>query len=877
MQINAQEHPFQRLLDAAADAMLVVDAGGAVVAANASAARLFGYEQRALLHRAVEDLIPERYRAAHRDERAAYARRPGVRPMGGVRELRGLRRDGTEFFVEVSLGPIDVSNVLVTVVDVTERKHAEETLRKFSRVVQQTASTVMITNLDGVIEYVNPRFIETTGYSADEAIGQRPSLLKSGHTPLEEYRQLWRTITGGGVWNGEFLNRRKDGSLYWESAIISPIRDEGGVVTHFAAVKDDITARKAADAALREREEQLRLFIEHAPVALAMFDDQMRYVAVSTRWLADYGLSRRNVIGRSYYEVFPEIQERWRVAHRRCLAGAVEQVDQDCFARADGTTQWLRWQARPWHTAAGAIGGIVIFSEDITDRRHAEQEREALLQEFDRQRQLFKTVVDNTPAGLALLEGPEHRYALVNPGLLAIARDRGSLVGRTVAEVWPEVVGQEAQLLLDHVYRSGEAAEVADLRVMLDRGFGPEESFFNIHCLPLRDERSQVERMLLVATETTQWVQAQRRIEQSEQQFRATFEQAAVGIAHVTLDGRWLRVNQKLCEIVGYNREELLRRSVEDITHPADLNGDRAPMRQLLAGEIDHYATDKRYTRKDGQVIWSRVTVSLLRQIDGTPGYFITVIEDIDERKQTEQALHRLRGEMEQLLAVHIASETAAAIAHELHQPLNAVASYTEAARQLLEMGNPKPERLMHALQEIAAQVQRAGRVVRELMQFLHMKETSTEVVDLYAVMGEAVTIVEANGYGGFQVVKDVAADLKPVQANRLQLQKVLVNLLCNAVEAMPGSDLAVQPMTITMSAAAKGQMALVTVQDDGPGIDKAVVSRIFDPFFSTRPEGLGMGLSVSRALIEANGGTLWTEENASSGAAFHFTLPFAA
>jgi len=122
-----------------------------------------------------------------------------------------------------------------------------------------------------------------------------------------------------------------------------------------------------------------------------------------------------------------------------------------------------------------------------------------------------------------------------------------------------------------------------------------------------------------------------------------------------------------------------------------------------------------------------------------------------------------------------------------------------------------------------------------------------------------------------------VAADLKPVQANRLQLQKVLVNLLCNAVEAMPGSDLAVQPMTITMSAAAKGQMALVTVQDDGPGIDKAVVSRIFDPFFSTRPEGLGMGLSVSRALIEANGGTLWTEENASSGAAFHFTLPFAA
>jgi PAS domain S-box-containing protein len=382
--------------------------------------------------------------------------------------------------------------------------------------------------------------------------------------------------------------------------------------------------------------------------------------------------------------------------------------------------------------------------------------------------------------------------------------------------------------------------------------------------------------MLQVCNETTERVQAQRRIAQSELRFRATFEQAAVGIAHVAADGRWLRVNEKLCEIVGYGREELLLRSIQDVTHPADVSADLALMQRLLAGSIDNYAMDERYVRKDGGIVWIRLTVSLLRHVDGTPDYAIAVIEDIDERKQTEQVLRRLRGEMEQLLTVHIASETAAAIAHELNQPLNAVASYTEAARQLLQSGNPKPERLLHALEESAAQVQRAGRVVRELLQFLHKSETSTDVVDLDAVVREALSIVEANGYGGFQAVTSLAADLKPVQANRLQVEKVLVNLLCNAVEAMRSDSSTARPMTITIGAAADHHMALVTVSDTGPGMDEAVMGRIFDPFFSTRPKGLGMGLAVSRALIEANGGRLWLEEHASPGATFHFTLPFA-
>jgi signal transduction histidine kinase len=182
----------------------------------------------------------------------------------------------------------------------------------------------------------------------------------------------------------------------------------------------------------------------------------------------------------------------------------------------------------------------------------------------------------------------------------------------------------------------------------------------------------------------------------------------------------------------------------------------------------------------------------------------------------------------------------------------------------------------MHALQESASQAQRAGRVVRELLEFLHRRETSTEAIDLNAVVQEALSIVEASGFDGFRALVNLAPDLKPVRANRLQVEKVMVNLLRNSVEAMRGAGIAAQQITISVSTAADGEMALVTVRDTGPGMDEAVARRVFDPFFTTKPEGVGMGLAISRALVQANGGTLWFDASAGAGATFHFTLPFA-
>ncbi len=140
---------------------------------------------------------------------------------------------------------------------INRRKRAEISLRQLSRAVEQSASTILITNLEGTIEFANPAFERITGYTLKEVIGQNPRMLKSGVTPLEVYHDLWGAITKGGVWQGELLNRKKNGDLYWENAIISPVRDATGQITHYVAVKEDITARKKAEETLRIYTDQL--------------------------------------------------------------------------------------------------------------------------------------------------------------------------------------------------------------------------------------------------------------------------------------------------------------------------------------------------------------------------------------------------------------------------------------------------------------------------------------------------------------------------------------------------------------------------------------------------------------------------------------------
>ena len=289
-------------------------------------------------------------------------------------------------------------------------------------------------------------------------------------------------------------------------------------------------------------------------------------------------------------------------------------------------------------------------------------------------------------------------------------------------------------------------------------------------------------------------------------------------------------------------------------------------------------------------------TTGLMHFKDGQATRLVGVVQDITENKMLEKKLQEHRIDTEAIFTQQVAARTASAIAHELNQPLAAISAYSEVALRALNNANANPDKLKRALKGCVAQSQRAGTSLHELLAFLQQGELLTERFDLNDIVTEAFNMTRGDGYKEFRPILHLDKNLPAVLANRIQVQKVLVNLLRNAVEAMRGAGVLNTEITVMVRTHVNMNMAHVTVQDSGLGINQELIKRIFEPFFTTKPKGIGMGLAISRALIEANGGQLWLEpydksqktksqntksqntklQNTKPGATFHFTLPFA-
>jgi PAS domain S-box-containing protein len=389
-----------------------------------------------------------------------------------------------------------------------------------------------------------------------------------------------------------------------------------------------------------------------------------------------------------------------------------------------------------------------------------------------------------------------------------------------------------------------------------------------VSAAPVRDGEGKILFAVNFWHETTTERISEQALRESEERFRATFEQAVVGFAQVGTDGRFLRVNRKLSEMLGYSEEELSSRTFGELTFPADRDRDLGVFRRMLAGEQETYTTEKRYIRRNGEVIWAHLMTRLIRDDGGAPRYFASVIQDITERKRAEQALGQ---RTEQLARSNEELEQYATVAsHDLQEPLRAVSGYAQLLqRRYAGHLDADADRFIGYIVE---GVQRMWNLINDLLAYSRAgRGESFSAVSLDLVLDRVLKNLSASIQESQTVVS--REPLPVVLGDEGQMVQLLQNLVGNAIRFRRGPGPKIQ-----VSATPSNGRWVVSVKDDGIGIDPAFFDRLFVLFqrLHSKEEypGTGIGLAMSKKIVERHGGKIWLESDPGQGSTFYFSLP---
>jgi two-component system, LuxR family, sensor kinase FixL len=361
-------------------------------------------------------------------------------------------------------------------------------------------------------------------------------------------------------------------------------------------------------------------------------------------------------------------------------------------------------------------------------------------------------------------------------------------------------------------------------------------------------------------------------LRRQSEELQLIFDNAPTAIVTATLDGAVLAANLACSELLDRHPESLRGRSIADLVH-AD---DRAELQQLLAGVHQAYDESFRSTlrlvRADGATIHALLYVAVAHDGEGAPLMMVAEIVDRTAQMEASREAEELRTRLAHVGRLGTLGEMVSGIAHEVNQPLTAIANYARACRRLLLAGQAQPEELAVTLDKIAAQAERAGAVISGLRGFVRNRELTCERLDCNELIREVLRLVEFDlRLSGVRTELALSSALPDVVADRVQVQQVILNLIRNALDAMADSECGDLLQIVTGT---EGDWIEMRVIDEGPGIPEPMQDRLFEPFFTTKSEGIGLGLSICKSIIAAHGGELVYAPADTGGACFTIRLP---
>ena len=721
-----------------------------------------------------------------------------------------------------------------------------------------------VADFDGYFRIVNAAFENTLGHSS-EVLLKTPSI-EFVHPDDKEATLAAREQLLKGETVTDFENRYccKDGSYRWLAWNSVPSLEEGLVY----AVARDITGQKAIQRELASQRDLFDNVLSNIPASVFWKDRNSVYLGGNERFARDTGLqSPQEFIGKTDYDLAwtKEQADFYRECDRRVMDSGEAMLNiEESQQQGDGRKIELLTNKVPLLDASGQVSGLLGIYMDITKRKQAEitlRKSEARLQTLFDSAAEFIFVIDSE--GMILLA---NRYVYTQSGYLA-----EHVIGANIKDFFTE----ESRKLCD-----------CNFPILRERGFSREDIGFvckdghviQMECAAtgVTDEQGDFTTFLIIQRDVTERNRAAVALANSERRFRAIFNSTHQFIGVLDPDGIVLEVNQTALDFGGLTLGDVVGRPFWDTYwwHYSAEVQDRlkAAIRDAAQGKSVYYEED---VLASGNTI--RTIDFTLKPVTNQQGETVLLIpegRDITDRKRSEEESQRHHQELAHVIRLSTMGEMASGMAHEINQPLAALVSYCGTAISLVKSIPEPPPRLQDILVRASEQARRAGDIIRHLRDFVSKESDNKQPLVLDDVIKE-LDVLLGSELKRSKVKLEHHLDCREckVMANKVQIEQVLVNLIRNSIEAIQG----LQKNTgrvILKTQLLEDRTIEVSVTDNGPGIDAGMINKLFNPFQTSKTSGMGIGLSISRSIIEDHGGRIWADEQRQNGALFAFSLP---
>ncbi len=850
------ERRYRELVEASIEGILII-AGDRPVFVNSAFAFLFGYSQAEVLSFGSLDVI------VHPEDRKRMQGYRIARLKGDDAparyEFRGLRKDGGEIWVSASATGTTwrgMPAVQAIVIDVSALKTAHQEAAQAEAFLQTVVDAIpaAVTVKDANRRYilVNRFLCDRRGIRRSELLGRRAILppLAARQTKANDELVLAEGKPLPYMEASQILDGAKTDWLQTKV----PIRNLAGDVDKVLTVAFDVTEHKAVENELRESEARYRSLVDQAPVAIVIhIAGEVRFANAQVVQL----LGARNaseIIGHDVLKLaHPSDRDAIRARMRAVMKDRSVAVSKEQrWLRLDGSVVdvevsggFVRWEGEP---------AIQVVARDISERKAIERE----LRESETR---YKTLVSQSPDAIIINERGIITFANDAARDLFRSKTIDRLVGCPAARfVHPDDLPRVERRVHKVRSKGGTIALLEGKMICMDGTIADVE--ITGSQVTWNGRRA----VQMIARDVTERQRTNRALRLTE----LAVDRAADAVFWINSKGSIRHVNAAAKEMLGYSRRGLKSMCVWDINPDMTAKLWRTRFNEIrrLGSDVIH---DVSFLTKDGEFVPVEIVNNYVKDDDDE--YTFAFVRDTSVRRATEAALRERETQLAHLMRVRTMGEMATALAHQLGQPLNAITNYVRGTVRRLNSGDRDSPEMFEAMDNACVEAERAGRIVREIAQFVSTSEPRRAPIKINDIVAAAVELTHGEAIAdGIEIGRRLQRDLPNVEADAIHIEQVLLNLIRNGIEVMRVN--AGGPRQLNIRSQLRDDVVQIDVRDSGPPVAPDAIEAMFEPFQSGKPDGMGMGLAISRTIIEAHKGTLWATRNRSRGLTFHFTLP---